>query len=365
VHILCCYSGCRRHWRLVGQQTAPPLASQGTGGAAPPTDPFIDGPGAPVLDGWIGYLSYLLSATLVSMKRVIGLLISLIFVLSACGPAASATPGLPRVLAVETFLSDIAQNVAGSRLTVETLLPVTVDPHAYEPKPQDVTKIAESQVLIANGLGYETWLQKTLDSISGQRIEVVATDGLTPELDPSGEHPAGDPHAWMNPLNVINYVTQIQDGLTQADPAGAAVYASNARTYIAQLKSLDQWVRDQVGQLPASQRLLVTNHDALGYFATAYDFKIVGAIIPTITDQAAPSAQQLASLIETIKTTGAPAIFLDVGENQQLAQQVASETGVKVVTGLYVETLSASDGPAPTYIDMIKFDVTTIVNALK
>jgi ABC-type Zn uptake system ZnuABC Zn-binding protein ZnuA len=299
------------------------------------------------------------------MKRTLGLLVLLTFLLVSCQPAAPATPGLPRVLATESFLGDIAQHVAGSRLTVETLLPVTVDPHAYEPKPRDVTKIAECQVLIVNGLGYESWLQKTLDSISGQRIEVVATDGLTPNPDPSGEHPTGDPHAWMNPLNVINYVNQIRDGLTQADPDGAAVYASNAEAYIAQLKTLDQWVKDQVSQLPVSKRLLVTNHDALGYFAQAYDFKIVGAVIPAITTEAAPSAQQLANLINAIKTSGAPAIFLDVGENQQLAQQVASETGVKVVTDLYVETLSAPDGPAPTYIDMIKFDVTTIVNALK
>jgi ABC-type Zn uptake system ZnuABC Zn-binding protein ZnuA len=124
-------------------------------------------------------------------------------------------------------------------------------------------------------------------------------------------------------------------------------------------------VKDQVNQLPVEQRLLVTNHDALGYFANAYNFKIVGAVIPSVTTDASPSARQLASLIGTIKSSGARAIFLDIGENQNLAQQIASETGVKVVTGLYVESISGSAGPAPTYIDMIKYDVTVILEALK
>ncbi|MGA2490384.1 MAG: zinc ABC transporter substrate-binding protein [Anaerolineales bacterium] len=285
--------------------------------------------------------------------------------MTACQSAAPRASGLPRVMATESFLGDIAQNVARSRIKVDTLLPVTVDPHEYQPKPQDVTRLAQAQVLIVNGLGYEAWLQKTLDSLGGQRQVIVATNGLAPDPDPSGEHPEGDPHMWMNPLNTINYVLQIRDGLTQADPAGKDVYSQNADAYIAKLQALDQWVKDQVIQLPVERRLLVTNHDALGYFAKAYDFKIVGAVIPSVTTDASPSAQQLASLIDTIKSSGARAIFLDIGENQELALQIASETGVKVVTDLYVESTSGPNGPAPTYIDMIKYDVTTILDALK
>jgi ABC-type Zn uptake system ZnuABC Zn-binding protein ZnuA len=285
--------------------------------------------------------------------------------MAACQPVTPRTSGLPLVMATESFLGDIAQNVAGSRIKVETLLPVTVDPHEYQPKPQDVTKLAQAQVLIVNGLGYEIWLQKTLDSLGGQRQVIVATNGLIPDPDPSGQHPEGDPHMWMNPLNTVHYVEQIRDGLSQADPAGKDIYARNADAYIAKLQSLDQWVKDQVNQLPVERRLLVTNHDALGYFAKAYDFKIVGAVIPSVTTDASPSAQQLASLINTIKSSGVLAIFLDIGENQNLAQQIASETGVKVVTDLYVESISGPNGPAPTYIDMIKHDVTVILDALK
>jgi zinc/manganese transport system substrate-binding protein len=301
------------------------------------------------------------------MRKITFLLALFTIWMGACSPAAQApaSSSSPRVLAAETFLGDMAQNVAGNRIQVETLLKPTVDPHTFEPTPQDAVKITESRLLIVNGLGYETWLAKTLDNISGKRIVVTATTGLMPNADPSGEHPGGDPHMWMNPLEAIHYVENIRDGLIQLDPAGREVYMANADAYIAQLRDLDQWVKDQVAPLPVQKRLLVTNHDALGYFAQAYDFKIVGAVIPSVTDEASPSARQMASLIDTIKSTGAPAIFLDIGENQNLARQIASESGAKVVTGLYVESTSVPTGPAPTYLDMIKYDVTTIVNALK
>jgi ABC-type Zn uptake system ZnuABC Zn-binding protein ZnuA len=170
---------------------------------------------------------------------------------------------------------------------------------------------------------------------------------------------------WMNPLNVVHYVENIRNGLTQADPAGKDIYSTNAEAYIAQLTDLDGWVKSKVAQLPPERRLLVTNHDALGYFSKAYGFKVVGAVIPSVTNEASPSAQQLASLIDTIKSSGAPAIFLDIGENRNLANQIASESGAKVVTDLYVESTSAPDGPSPTYLEMIKHDTSVIVEALK
>jgi ABC-type Zn uptake system ZnuABC Zn-binding protein ZnuA len=287
--------------------------------------------------------------------------------LGACSdrPRAPSQPTNLNVLATESFLGDIAQNIAGNRIKVDTLLPVSVDPHEYALLPQDFIRLEQSQVLIVNGLGYETWMQKALDGIGGQRLVIITTNGLTPNPDPSGEHSEGDPHMWMDPLKVINYVDQIRDGLSQADPAGKTIYARNATSYISKLHVLDEWIRNQVSQLPAEKRLLVTNHDALGYFAQAYHFKVIGAVIPTVTTDASPSAQQLAELIDTIKKSAAPAIFLDVGENRHLAEQIASETGIKVITDLYVESISGPNGPASTYIDMIKYDVTTIIAALK
>jgi zinc/manganese transport system substrate-binding protein len=290
------------------------------------------------------------------------------FLLAGCaaGTGARSSPvGAVHVLAAETFLGDIAQNVAGDRDGVETLIMPGVDPHEFQPSPQDAIKIAQSQVLILNGLGYESWLTKALQDGGGQLLTVVATDGLSPNALASGGQTAADPHLWMDPLNVIHYVENIRDGLSKADSAGSAAYAANATSYIAQLKDLDQWIRSQVTGIPAEKRLLVTNHDALGYFAQAYGFKIIGAVIPSVTNEASPSAKQMADLIQTIKSSGAPAIFLDISENPNLAQQIASESGAKVVTSLYVETLSPAAGPAPTYIEMMKYDVALIVGALK
>lgn len=280
-------------------------------------------------------------------------------------PAQGGASGGLRVLATTTFLADIAQNVAGQRVEVASLIPVGVDPHEYQLTPQDTTRISQSRVLIANGVGYETWLQKTLDSVGGQRVEVIASTGLTPHPVTSGGHPEGDPHLWLDPNNVIQYVENIRDGLTQADPAGASVYKANAAAYIKQLKSLDTWITEQVNQVPPEKRMLVTNHEAFGYFAARYGFKIIGTIIPSLSTEASPSAQQMAALIDQIKATKAPAIFVEVGVNTNMAEQIASETGTKVVSDLYLETLSAKNGPAPDYISMMKYDVTQIVEALK
>lgn len=296
------------------------------------------------------------------------LLIALVFVsilLSACSANAYPSSNLNtaeqsqaiKVLATESFLGDIAQNVAGERLHIETLIPPGMDAHEFEPTPQDLVRITQSQTLIVNGLGYEAWLKTTLESVSDQQLVIVASNGITLTGD--------DPHVWMNPLNVIRYVENIRDGLAQADPSGKDIYAQNAETYIAQLKDLDGWAKNEVNQIPVEKRLLVTNHDALGYFARAYGFKIVGAVIPSVTDQASPSAREMAALIKTIKSSGAPAIFMDVDENQTLAEQIAVETGVTLVTDIYVEGISTPDGPAPTYIDMIKHDVSQIVGTLR
>ncbi len=285
-------------------------------------------------------------------------------VVSSCAPQPPSQAGPVRVLAAETFLADIAQNVAGDRLHVDSLLPPGVDPHEFQPAPRDAVKLAQSDVLIVNGLGYESWLAKTLQLGGRRPVTVVATQGLTPRPDPTGDHPDGDPHLWMDPINVVKYVENIRDGLIQADPAGKDIYSANADAYIAKLKELDASIKTQVAQVPQDRRLLVTNHDSLGYFATAYGIQVVGSLIPGVTSEASPSAREMAALIDAIKGVQAPAIFLDVGQNPDLAQEVASATSAKVVTDLYVETLSGPTGPASTYIDMLQHDTSLIVSAL-
>jgi ABC-type Zn uptake system ZnuABC Zn-binding protein ZnuA len=300
-----------------------------------------------------------------SLKRCIANLSLLAFFLASCRPSASRTPGLPHVLAIESFLADIARNVAGDRLAVDSLIPVDADPHAYQASPQDAVKITDADVIILNGANLEAFLTPILQNAGGRQRIISASAGLIPRPDTSGQHPEGDPHFWLDPNNVIKYVENIRDGFSQADTVGTPVYTANAMKYIGDLQALDTWIKSQVKEVPQAHRLLVTNHETFGYFAKRYGFTIVGAIVPSITSGAAPSAQELAALIDQIRSTKAPAIFLETGTNPQLADQIASETGVKVVSDLYTHSLSAPGGPAATYIDMMKYDVTVIVEALR
>lgn len=290
------------------------------------------------------------------MSRLI--VISTVFALVFTGCAASDSGGtVPVVLASTTFLADIAQNVAGDRVKVESLLPIGSDPHSYQPTSQDVTKIAESKLLILNGVEYEHFIEGLIENAGGERTIVTTSDGITP-------HAAGDPHMWLDPNLVITYAENIREGLTHFDPDGAAEFQSNADVYTVELNELDAWITGQVSQIPDEKRLLVTNHEALGYFAERYGFTVVGTVIESFSSDASPSAQQMAELIDQITASGASAIFLDASDNPILAEQIAAETGVTVVTDLHLESLT--DGaPAATYLDMMKHNVTKIVEALR
>ena len=294
----------------------------------------------------------------------------LLLFLSACSSPASDSPnsvsspkGAPVVVASTTFLADIAQNVAGDRLQVESLLPFGADPHSYQPIPQDVARVSDSNLLIINGAGYEHFLDNILKNAGGERMVVEASAGLKVREDAGDEH-AIDPHLWLDPNNVVGYVENIRAGLVSLDPEGADVYKSNAQAYTIQLQDLDTWIRKQVDSIPAERRLLVTNHDSMGYFAERYGFTVIGTVVPGFSSDAAPSAQQMSALIDQIKASGAPAVFLDAAESTTLADQIASDAGVTVVTDLYFGSLT--DGPpAGTYIDMMKHNVTRIVGALR
>lgn len=293
--------------------------------------------------------------------------------LTGCQQSARTPKSLQtiRVLAVEPFLADITQNVAGDRFKIESLVPIGLDPHAFEPTPQDVAKIANSEILIINGAGLETWLKPTLENAGGSRTVIVTSKGLTSRIPHPGEVADStvatetDPHFWLDPTRVITYVENIRDGFIIADPSGESTYRQNTETYILSLKELDAWIAQQVVQIPSQKRLLVTNHESLGYFADRYDFKIVGTIIPSVNTDASPSAKQLAALIQQIRSSGAVAIFLESDANPLLAKQIAAETGVKVITDLYTHSITPKNGEAPTYITMMKADTMKIVSALK
>jgi ABC-type Zn uptake system ZnuABC Zn-binding protein ZnuA len=284
--------------------------------------------------------------------------------LTSCSSAPINNDGRLKVLASTTILADLAQNVAGDRAEVTSLLPFGADPHAYQAAPSDVARIAESTVLILNGIEYERFIEPLLKNAGGERLIITATDGSKPNTMQEDGAQVGDPHMWLDPTRVVTYVENIRDGLIKVDPTGVEIYTSNANAYISQLKDLDAWIMEQVNTIPVNRRLLVTNHEATGYFAERYGFTVIGAVIPSFSSEAGTSAQEMATLVDQIKASGAPAIFLGEVENPDLADQIAAETGVKVVHDLYLESLT-NGAPAGTYIDMMKHNVSRIVDALK
>ncbi|MBE3035755.1 MAG: zinc ABC transporter substrate-binding protein [Candidatus Atribacteria bacterium] len=261
---------------------------------------------------------------------------------------------LPKVLAVESFLADITKNVSGTRLEIDTLMPLGLDPHSFEPSPGDVAKITESDILIINGAGFEEWLEDIITGANEKIIIVECSKGLK-----------GDPHFWLDPNLVKVYVQNIRDALIESDPQGKDLYNKNAEEYTARLIELDKWIAEAVKKIPEDKRLLVTNHESFGYYADRYGFKVIGTIIPGSSSASSPSAKEISELIEKIKATGAKAIFLETGSDPKIANQIARETNIKIVTELYTHSITEPDGPAPTYIDMIEFNTKEIVESLK
>ena len=302
----------------------------------------------------------LLAVALLTLGAVLG---------AGCGAAGSVSSGALDVVATTSFLADIAQNVAGDRFPVQSLIPRGTDPHAFEPTPADLKTAAGADLVIVNGAGLEGPLLTTIQNAVGDVPIVDASAGLTTRTPQPGEPPlaAGetDPHFWLDPELVKTYVKNIEAAFSKADPAGATTYQANAAAYDEKLDALDAWIKQQVAQIPPSRRKLVMDHASAGYFADRYGFTVVGTVLPGATTGDTPTARQLSDLTQRIRETGVKAIFVDASENPQLAEQIGAETGVKVVTDLLDHSLTAPDGPAPTYIDMMRFDTRLIVEALK
>jgi ABC-type Zn uptake system ZnuABC Zn-binding protein ZnuA len=269
------------------------------------------------------------------------------------------------VVATTTYLADIVRNVAGDRVPVVSLLPMGSDPHAFEARPQDARTIAESRLVVSDTVG----LSPVIDALVKATIQPGATvmeaaAGLTGRKQQKGGEHGGeiDPHFWLDPVNVVTYVGNIRDALIAMDPGEEEIYRRNADEYSARLRDLDAWIRGEVSNIPPERRLLVTNHETFGYFADRYGFTVVGTVFRTLGAEGTPSAKQLAQLVEAVRAAKAPAIFLETGGNADLADEVARETGAEVVADLYTHSLGAN---APDYIEMMRWNVRLIVEALR
>lgn len=295
------------------------------------------------------------------------ILLLLITLLAGCSTPGSATPTPAasthvQVVTTISVLADLVHQVGGDRVRVAAILPPGASPEEFQPGPQDVQTIADAEVVFYNGYGLEEWLEPLFDAAEkpGQR-RVELAEGL-PALDAGGEFAEGNPHFWLDPDYAIVYVERIRDALSQLDPEGAERYARNAERYIGQIRELDQQLMALVESVPVEQRKLVTNHDAFPYFAQHYGFTTVGNILGSAEED--PSAGDLATLVERIKQEQVKAVFAESQFNQELAQTLAEEAGVEVVATLYTDSLDPAAGIS-TYLDLMRYNVETIVKALK
>jgi ABC-type Zn uptake system ZnuABC Zn-binding protein ZnuA len=296
----------------------------------------------------------------------------LVLVIAGCGASssASAPKGGLKVVATTSFLRDIAQNVAGTQFRVGELIPIGVDPHEWQPTPADLVTVVGSDLLIVNGGSLEGTLLQQLQNAGGKERVVVAAQGLKPRTPKPGEPGYGqalvvDPHWWLDPVDAITYVTNIRDAFVAADPAHAAAYRANAAAYIVKLKALDAWIKTQIATIPPANRVLVMNHLSHGYYADRYGLRVAGAVIPGVSTGETVSAKQMAGLVKTIEAQHVKAVFVELDENPGLADQIAAEAHVKVVTDLLDHSLSTADGPAPNYLAMMRYDTQVIVAGLR
>lgn len=323
------------------------------------------------------------------IRHALTVLCFLSIALAACGsqpkPPLSTAPSTMeavtplRILATTTLVGDVVRQVGGDAIQLDVLLPSGGDPHSFEPTPQDILKLAGADVLVINGAGLETFLERLIASANSQAKVIDASQGIallaSPEAhehdheheqegEDHSEHPAGDPHVWMDPNNVLIWVDNIERSLSEMDAANAATYHANAQNYRQELQQLDEWIRQQVAQIPPANRKLVTDHLVFTYFAEEYGFTQVGAVIPGYSTLAEPSAQELAALEDAIRELGMKAVFVGNTVNPALAQRVAQDTGVRLVF-IYTGSLSQPGGEAATYLDYLRYNVRAIVEALQ
>jgi zinc/manganese transport system substrate-binding protein/manganese/iron transport system substrate-binding protein len=282
-----------------------------------------------------------------------------VFALAAAGcggGGAAARDGRPVVVATTTQLADLARNVAGGRAQVVGLLAPNTDPHSYEVRPRDVKALERATLVLRSGGDVDGWLHGAIDA-SGTRAPVLTALDRVPE-------DGADPHWWQDPGDAERVVAAIRDAFSRADPAGAALYRANAARYEARLRGLDRAVAGCLDRVPPGRRTLVTTHDAFGYYARRYGIRIVGTVIPSLSTEAQPSAGATARLIATIRRTGVRAVFAENSVNPKLADVIAGETGARVGSDLWGDSLGPAGSDGATYLGAIAANTDAIARGL-
>ena len=300
--------------------------------------------------------------------RLFPLLACIALLLAAgCGgrTAPGGSSGRLEVVATTTPVQDFVRVIGGDKVAMTGILKPSVDAHDYEPSPADLAAIARADVVVANGVGLERWLDDTIKSAGFTGPVVDTSKGVALRKGAGEEAGEADPHIWHNPRNAKVMVANIAKGLAAADPADAATYQANLAAYTAQLDGLDAEIARRIDGL--ANRKLVTNHDAFGYYVDRYGLQLVGSIIPSFDTAAELSGADLRELVAKVKAAKVKAIFSEAELPPRTAQTVANEAGVRVVTGeeaLYGDGLGLAGSDGATYLGMMRHNTDTIVGAL-
>ena len=284
------------------------------------------------------------------------------------------------VISSFSILGDLVSQVGQEHITVTNLVKVDGDAHVFNPTPQDAKAISKAQLVVTNGLHFEGWMPRLIEAANYQGVQVIATNGIdvlstkkehehhddehAHHDDEHAHHDHGDidPHAWHSIKNVKVYVHNIAKGLIQVDPANTDDYQKNAKDYIQKLDKLELKINAQLATIPETQRKVITPHDAFGYFAR--DFNVTFLAPQGTSTGSEASAADVAALIKQIRHDNVNAVFMENIADNRLIEQISRETGVKVGGKLYSDALSSADKPAATYLQMMQYNVDTIVNAL-
>jgi zinc/manganese transport system substrate-binding protein len=263
------------------------------------------------------------------------------------------------VVASFSILGDFVRNVGGDRVNVTTLVGPNSDVHVYSPTPADAKKIADAKLVFINGLGLEGWLPRLVQSSGNKATIVTASTYITPRRLGS----SADPHAWQSVVNVRTYINNIRVALSAAAPADAEVFKSNAEAYRVRLDALEREIGQMIGQIPGERRKVISNHNAFGYFAAAYDVEFIAP--SGVSTESEPSARDIAGIINQIRKEKIPAVFLENISDDRLVQRIAAETGAMVGGTLYSDSLTDENGDAPTYIDMVRHNIKALLFTLR
>ena len=296
--------------------------------------------------------------------RVAALTVAAAVALTGCAPAGGDRP----VVFVSTnILGDVVDELVGDQAEVVTLMKPDADPHSFEISAREAARMRSADLVVSNGLGLEEGLQQHLDAASDAGVPTLVAGDVVDVLDYAEGDAAGtpDPHLWTDPARMVDVVDALEPVLAGVEGVDAAALTDRTADYRDRLVALDAEMTAAFAAIPAERRALVTNHHVFGYLADRFDFTVVGAVIPGGTTLAAPSASDLADLVDAVESTGVPTVFAESSSPDRLVQALASEADVHVdVVELFTESLTAADGDAPDYLTMMRVDTQRIATGL-